>query len=353
QIPSTVTVGTTKISLIGLSSILTSTGTTNEIEVSVNGGTAQYLNLSKTYSINGATLMVGSYIIKNSTGDFLNSLGVSTANYVQNLVNGTTKKYANVFGLGAYNATASAGKIIFYGTANETLPYSFTSTSSFSMPAGLTNVSLQKLTPVYNRSKGAYNLTVTVGKPGVFSFVPVVNNTKLPSSLATMAFNYTNSIPNIQFGIDYRGTFSSSTGLYGPADLLLEHYSSNYFTSTGKYITGYSEYIYPTPTRTPIWKLNTTGFNGTSGKVHAITFNETYGLSTKVSTVGIARPVIELPNGDYLALQLKNVTVGNTSASGSHARGYSWNITTVLNYTAATVANPTVYTNISNISKLS
>ena len=321
QIPSSIKVGTNTINMLGIAKVLTATGSTNEIEFNINGGKTQTVNLSKTDTVGKVTLTFGSSILENSTGDYLSSLSVSSVSVVQN------NSAANQFGLGPYNVSwgtpvSSATGLTFTYTGKQTLDYSFSKAASFPIMANLSTISLEPLVPTF---KDSYNVTVSTGSAGndTFTFNPELNTSKSYN----LSGNYSAGLPNVAFGTDFRGTLTSSG--VGSPDLLLEHYQRIYNTTTGKYVTADSEYIYPAPANPHYWTYN---------KSEEVIYNST------LPNTALVRLVYELPNGIYLALNTNVATFKNTTKSYTVG-----NITSFLNYTASTTSIPTVNTlNMSN-----
>ena len=324
-IPSSLSVGTNTLNLVGIAKVLTSTGSINEIEFNINGGTTQLANLSSTVTVGKVTLTTGKTILENSTGYFLSSLDVSSASLIQN------NSAANVFGFGPYNvswATSKPTGFMFTYTGKQTLQNSFSVASSFPIMANLSTVSLQPLTSTF---KGVNeNVSVTTGPAARdnFTFTQISNTSRNVNATG----KFTTDLPNIAFGTDFRGPLTSSG--VGSPDLLLEGYQKIYNTSSGEYVTAASEYIYPTTTNPTYAVINSTP---------AAMYN------TTTPKGALVRLIYELPNGVYLALNAKPAVIKSNLTNSSAIDYTVGNITGFLNYTAATVSTPKVNTlNMSN-----
>ncbi len=320
KVPSTLTVGTNTVALQGIATVGTSPSTSYyKLEYAVNGGASSYTNLTSYVTTGPVTLTFGAsdLVFTNSSGTYLAHLGVSSASIVQNW------SAMNKFGLGAWNATTAAspgaGRLGFKNDANETLNYSFSATSSFALPDSLKNIELRPLTHDYH---DANNVTVTTGASGMDRFISVSNTTTLVAPLTNVTFNATHGLSGVAFGVNDRGTPSSSGA--GAPNLLLEGNESLFNSTSGQYVNYSSEYIWPKPIvgaatdwYTPVGDANFTFLNKTSSKA-------------------MVRLVYELPNGNDFALQFAQVGL----SAGGDTKG--WNITKVLTYTASTTGNPTV-----------
>ena len=379
KIPSTLTVGTNTIDVQSVGSEAFSSKTYNTIDVSINGGSTQVLNLSGTYTnVNGTgvTITVGpSYSTVNGVTT-LDYLEASSVGITQN-VTSNTKGDANLFGLGSnYNATylqtfpshhGIANTLVFLNTNNITLPYSFSAANSFELPVNLTSISLEKLTPTWGNTGNEKNITVVTGASATDAFTPVVQQntsaagtTPLGASLKVVSFNATHNLPTISYGIDFRGSTvaanSSGYYFYSTPDLLLEHYQKVYTgTSPYQFLVGESEYLFPYATHTV--------FNISDATLGALTvplttnaklnFNETTGKFYNVTTTSVTSKVVyELPNGEIIALGLSpvintnntyyNATGSFTGATGTKTTERIWNVSTILNYTSSTTSSPGV-----------
>jgi hypothetical protein len=316
-IPSSLSVGTNTLNLVGIAKVLTSTGSINEIEFNINGGTTQLANLSSTVTVGKVTLTTGKTILENSTGYFLSSLDVSSASLIQN------NSAANVFGFGPYNVTWAASKptgFAFTYTGKQTLQNSFSTASSFPIMANLSTVSLQPLTSSFNGVNENVSVTIGPAARDNFTFTQISNTSKN----VNVTGKFTKGLPNIAFGTDFRGPLTSSG--VGSPDLLLEGFQQIYNTSSGNEVSAASEYIYPTTTNPTYAVVNSTP---------AAMYN------TTTPKGALVRLIYELPNGVYLALNAKPAVI-KSNATSSPTDYTVGNITSFLNYTAATVSTPTI-----------
>ena len=325
-IPSSLSVGTNTLNLVGIAKVLTSTGSINEIEFNVNGGTTQLANLSSTVTVGKVTLTTGKTILENSTGYFLSSLDVSSASLIQN------NSAANVFGFGPYNvswATSKPTGFMFTYTGKQTLQNSFSVASSFPIMANLSTVSLQPLTHAFPATD--YNVSVLTGS----GKADTLNSTEFAttSNETAVQLNYAESLPNVAFGTDFRGPLTTS-GVSGP-DLLLEHYQQVFNVSSGKNLTAASEYIFPRV------KYSNPTFYSEPTANKSVLFSSS-------GPKGVVRVVYQLPNGVDFALQYSNLEIfkNSTSAGATTAAQNASiaNMTLIYNYTASTTASPKLIT---------
>ena len=320
-IPSSFTAGTNKIKLEGVAKVLTSTGSINEIEFNINGGSTQLANLSSTKTVGNVTLTFGRTILENSTGNYLSSLDVSSASLVQN------NSAANVFGLGPYNvswSTSNPSEFMFTYTGKQTLDYSFSKASSFPIMANLSSISLEPLSPTFSTS---YNQTVSVG-PGKVDYL---NATEVSGTNSTaVQLNYKENLPNVAFGTDFRGTLTTN-GYSGP-DLLLEHYQKVFNVSSGEYITAASEYIFPR-------------VNSSNPTFYSMPTTNQVLFSSK-GPKGTVRIIYELPNGRDIALQYTDLNIFHPSSTANETAQNATiaSISKIYNYTASTTSNPGLIT---------
>ena len=314
-IPSSFTAGTSTVNLLGIAKVLTSTGSINEVEFNVNGGSTQTANLSSVSTVDKVTLTFGKTILENSTGNFLSSLDVSSATLVQN------DSAANVFGFGPYNASWTTGgtSFVFTYTGKQVLTHSFSTASSFPIMDNLSTISLQPLTHVFPAATN-YNVTVGTGaaKEDTFAFNAEANTTKSYD----LSGNFTSGLPNVAFGTDFRGSLTSSG--VGTPDLLLEHFQKIYNISSGKYVNASSEYVFPTPAHTHYW-TNSTKEN--------VIYNST------TAKGALVRLVYQLPNGVFLALDTAVTPISSNVTT--HTNEIVANVTSFLNYTSSTISTPT------------
>jgi hypothetical protein len=327
---SSIVAGPYTVDLTGISKILTATGTTNELEFNVNGGKAQYANLSSSVSLDSGKLVItfGKNILENSTGDYLSSIDISSISLVQN------NSAANVFGLGPYNVSWAKGgdSFDFTYTGKQVLDYSFSKATSFPIMANLSTVSLQPLVPA-SFKKANYNISVTTGSAGNDYVYPTLSLNASNNSIAGLSY-HGSTLPGVSYGINYRGNLTESGP--GAPNLLLEHYQSLLNISSGAYINASSEYIYPTPAHVHYWNNNSNLITSTTSS-DAIS----YGLKADGA---ITRFIYELPTGNYIALQFSNLNGG--------LGDYVPNLTNILNYTASSTSNPTIITPKLGILKL-
>jgi hypothetical protein len=322
-IPSSFTAGTNTVNLLGIAKVLTSTGSINEVEFNINGGSTQTANLSSTATVGKVTLTFGKTILENSTGNFLSNLDVSSATLTQN------NSAANLFGFGPYNVSwtppaKTATGFVFTYTGKQLLSHSFSTASSFPIMDNLSTVSLQPLTrsfPVTN-----YNVSVSTGSGGT-DFLNSTEQTNTSAS-TVVTLDYTHGLPNVGFGTDFRNNLTTSG--YGGPNLLLEHYQTVFNVSSGKNITAASEYIFPrTNINNPAYYTNKS-----AGEV---AFNT-------AGSKGTVRIVYALPNGRDIALQYTDLRIFHNS-SGTVAQNASIaNLTTIYNYTASTTSSPKLIT---------
>ena len=320
-IPGSLPAGTNTVNLVGVAKVLTSTGSINEIEFNINGGTTQVANLSSTVTVGKVTLTIGKTILENSTGYFLSSLDVSSASLIQN----STNAKAVFPGLGAFNVTFSpknGGMFNLNATSGFMLQHSFTAATGFSLPENLTSISLEKLMPVYS---AAANQTVTVGAAKLDFIYPTLSLNASSGSLAGLSYN-NSALSGVAFGTDFRGPLTTN-GTSGP-DLLLEHYQSIYNVSSGEYVNASSEYIFPR-----INQSNPSYYNNNTALITKKANAVSYGLKSKGA---IVRFIYEMPTGNDLALQFSNITAG--------LKDFVPNMTQILNYTSSTTSNPTIIT---------
>ena len=325
QIPSSLKVGTnTTINMLGIAKVLTATGSTNEIEFNINGGSTQTANLSTTVTIGKkVTLTFGKTILENSTGDYLSSLSVSSVSVIQN------NSAANQFGLGPYNvswtkpATAATGFIFTY-TGKQTLDYSFSKATSFPIMANLSTVSLEPLVPSF---KDSFNVSVSTGSAKTDTVTPLeVATTGTNTAAVELAF--THGLPSVAYGTDFRGNLTENG--YGGPDLLLEHYQQILNLSSGNEISAASEYVFPRIH----YYTNDTYYSNQSGDI----------LFSRMTSKGAAvRVVYELPNGRDIALQYTDLGIFENGTTPTQNATVA-SIAKIYNYTAATTSNPIVIT---------
>ena len=325
QIPSSLTVGTNTIKLLGMSKVLTSTGSSNEVEFNINGGLTHSANLSTTVTVGKVTLTFGGSVLENSTGDFLSSLSVSSVSLVQN------NSAANVFGFGPYNVSWTKGgdSLAFTYTGKQALDYSFSKATSFPIMANLSTVSLEPLVPA-SFKKANYNISVATG-PGEFDFLnstEMAHSSTSPTTFNNVTLAYTHGLSNVGFGTNFRSNLTTSG--YGGPNLLLEHFQTVFNVSSGKYINASSEYVFPR-----IKYSNPTYYNYTNTTTSgSLTFNTT-------APKGIVRMVYELPNGRDIALQY-NILKIFPATSDTTPNATIGNISLIYNYTAATTGSPVI-----------
>ena len=316
KIPSTLTVGTNTIDVQSVGSLVFPSHTYNTIDVSINGGSTQVLNLSQTYTnVNGTgvTITVGPSYSTIGGVTTLDYLEASSVGITQN-VTANTKGDANLFGLGSnYNVSyvpinstykATGTELTFFNTNNITLPYSFSASNSFELPVNLTSMSLEKLAPTWGNSK---NVTVTTGQKATDTFTAVVEKNTTASPVAPLAF--THGLPDVAYGVSFRGNnISTTTGLFTVPNLLLYHYQKIYTgESPYQFLVGESEYIYPVPTN-PAFAVTTAPSGLSSANSSAFFFNTTSGPYANVSTnLQPSKVVYELPNGNMFAVRFSPV----------------------------------------------
>ena len=311
KVPSSITLGTHTVNLLGLATVGASPAY-EELEFSVNNGGTNYINFTGSgdhLTTAGITITLGHPSLTNTSGTYIPSVSLTSTSEVQNTTN--TK---NVFGLGAYNFTASALSsastfLNFTNTANATFVPSFSATSSLGV-LGLSNITLEKLSPVYT-SGNVENLTVNVGSAGHIILTPAVE----PSSADVVLGNTTQALPSVQFGADFRGPLNSNSGISGP-DFKLEGYQT--YTNLSGTHTAKSEYVFPY------------NASGTGDAYSYVTYSSgffTYVNSeTSISEIPL---LFQLPNGKAFAVQFN--VVANTTAIGTGSKMYLANATTLWN----------------------
>ncbi len=311
KVPSSITLGTHTVNLLGIATVGASPAY-EELEFTVNNGGTNYINFTGSgdhLTTAGVTITLGHPSLTNTSGTYIPSVSLTSTSEVQNTTN--TK---NVFGLGAYNFTASALSststfLNFTNTANATFVPSFSAASSLGV-LGLSNITLEKLHPVYT-SGNVENLTVNVGSAGHIILTPAVE----PSSADVVLGNTTQALPSVQFGADFRGPLNSNSGISGP-DFKLEGYQT--YTNLSGTHTAKSEYMFPY------------NASGTSDAYSYVTYSNgffTYMNSeTSISKIPL---LFQLPNGKAFAVQFN--VVANTSAIGTGGKGYVANATTLWN----------------------
>ena len=267
----------------------------SQVEVSVNGGATQYINLGVATKVGPVTLTpTGLFKYSNGT-EFLKSLEVSSISLTQRINNSA----ATFSGLTTLNVTNSSDAFLLTNTKSGMLNYNFKNVSTFNFPENLTVLDLEPLTPVYNEG---LNLTITTGTAKSDTLTPASLTNSTSENL--IALNYSQALPGVSFGTDFRGsTQVAPSNLYSSPDFYLEHYSvyNNGTFSHPDYINGSSEYIYPTPTHATYYYKSIPTFVGTKLNGSAnVYYNETSGPADNVvsnpnkNTVNF---VYELPNG--------------------------------------------------------
>ena len=307
KVPKTLNVGSSTVVVDGVATVYTGSGSYNQVQITVNSGTATYYNLSTTHTVDGVTFTLGPTYVNNGSA-YLSSITASSYSLTQNISAGHNAALSN-FGLTSFNVTdAALGAIDFTPTFAKTLAGSLSSSSSF-MAGGLVNVTLDKLT--HAAGAAGDNLTVVTGASGTDVLVPF-NYTS-----GTAKFNLTTGLKNVVFGTDFRGPMQNYNWTNG-ADNLLEPMQWNYSVSKGN-ITAASEYVFPKPS-TGTTYASITQKSGWSNFTFA-------GNSSHGGSSTYVQPLIYLPNGRAIGLILRPKT-------GSAPATHSYNVTGIVNYTS-------------------
>ncbi len=307
KVPKTLTVGADTVAVDGVATVYTSKGNFNQVQISVNSGTATYYNMSTTNTVDGVTFTLGPSYVTNGSYSYVSSLSASSYSLTQNISAGHNAALSN-FGLPSFNVTdAAIGAIDLTPTFAKTLTGSLSSSSSL-MLGGLVNTTLDKLTHEWGAS--ADNLTVLTGSGKTDLLVPKV------AAAGTATFNLTTGLSNLVLGTDFRGPMQNYNWTNG-ADNLLEPMQWNYSVSKGN-ITADSEYVFPTPSSGTEYATITphTGYLGFD-----FSANSSHGGSS------VYVPLLaNLPNGRAFSLVLR--PVGNSTHT-------AYNVTSLVNYTSA------------------
>ena len=343
--PATLTVAGNTIDLLGAVEDIAN-ASQSQVEVSVNGGSVQYINLNAANTV-GPVILTPRGLFKYTNGTaFLKSLQVSSTSLTQR-INNSAAKFS---GLTTLNVTNGTNEFSLTSTQSGIINYNFKNVSTFNFPENLTVLDLEPLTHVYS---GGVNLTVTAGAAVTDSLIPVaLTNT---SATSLIAFNYTNALPGVAFGTDFRGsTHISPSNLYGSPDFYLEHYSvyNNGTFSSPQYINGSSEYVYPTPAHARYsYSTLPTFATGISGKA-MVYYNKSSGSVDNVvpsSTKDTVNFVYELPNGKDFMLDFSPVVYKDTVTVGATHSGLTYNVSVFAMYNST---NPPTSATPINTSKI-
>lgn len=340
--PTTLTVAGNTIDLLGAVEDLAN-ASQSQVEVSVNGGATQYINLGVPNTV-GPVILTPKGLFKYTNGTaFLKSLQVSSTSLVQR-INNSAAKFS---GLTTLNVTNTSTMFELTSTTSAVINYNFNKASTFEFPENLTVLDLEPLTHVYNKG---LNVTVTTGAAVSDKLIPVaLENT---SATSVIALNYSQALPGVSFGTDFRGsTHVSPSNLYSYPDFYLEHYSvyNNGTFSSPDYINGSSEYIYPGPTHATYYSTKLPTFSSvgiTSSPEAMIYYNETSGPVDNVvssSTKDVVNFVYQLPNGQDFMFDFKPVVYKNNVTFGTTHSGLVYNATTFAMYNSTmppSVATP-------------
>lgn len=342
-IPSSFPVGTNTIDVVGYVKNVIDTSA-SQIEVSVNGGSVHYLNLSESATIGPVTITTPSTIYEYSNGtSFLKTLKISSIEYSQNL----SSSHSAVFpGLGSFNVTNDSKNFYLTATSGFTLPYSFTKANSFELPENLTSIDLQSLSPIYNTYGDNITLTVGAAKNDA---IGVYSNVSSSGVSQPGEYNVSSNVPNIGVGVGilYSGSTdipstiqfgkgASAEGLHMTNILANNTLLYNVNGTSGDVAPGSSgvtngvTVAFNSLSSSPAGVLNLAVTNATS-KFTSSTFTPTINASTN--------PMLfyKLPNGQYLGLHYTNTSIYNSS---NDVIGHFENLTYILNFTASTTAAP-------------
>ena len=339
--PTTLTVAGNTIDLLGAVEDIAN-ASQSQVEVSVNGGATQYINLGMANTV-GPVILTPKGLFKYTNGTaFLKSLQVSSTSLVQR-INNSAAKFA---GLTTLNVTNTSAMFELTSTTSSVINYNFNTANTFEFPENLTVLDLEPLTHVYNQG---LNVTVTTGAAVSDELIPVaLENT---SATKVIALNYSQALPGVSFGTDFRGsTHVSPSNLYSSPNFYLDHYSvyNNGTFSSPDYINGSSEYIYPAPTHLhSTYYYSTkpafTNFSTSSPKA-MIYYNKTSGPIDNVvpsTTKDVVNFVYELPNGQDFMFDFSPVVFRSNSSITTS--GLVYNATTFAIYNSTmppSVATP-------------
>lgn len=334
--PTVLTVAGNTIDLLGAVEDIAN-ASQSQVEVSVNGGATQYINLGVPNTV-GPVILTPKGLFKYTNGTaFLKSLQVSSTSLVQR-INNSAAKFA---GLTTLNVTNTSAMFELTSTTSSVINYNFNTANTFEFPENLTVLDLEPLTHVYSNG---LNVSVTTGAAASDMLIPVpLENT---SATKVIALNYSQALPGVSFGTDFRGsTHVSPSNLYSSPNFYLDHYSvyNNGTFSNPQYINGSSEYIYPAPTHPTYYNTSDPALKGAE-----IYYNKTSGTVDNVVTSNkdVVNFVYELPNGKDFMFDFSPVVLKDNVTSGTHS-GLVYNVTTFAIYnstmppTAATPINTT------------
>jgi len=360
--PTTLTVAGNTIDLMGAVEDIAN-ASQSQVEVSVNGGATQYINLNVPTTVKQVTLTPeGLFKYTNGTA-FLKSLQVSSISVVQRL-NSSAVSSKLSSGLSMLNATNTSSEFVLTSTTNSTLPYNFKTTSVLNFPQNLTTLDLEPLT--HNYANGM-NLTITTGKAVNDSIIPVAFENGSGSNMSKIiAFNYTHNLPGVSFGTNFRSSTNvAPLNYFGSPNYYLAHFQSynNGTLTNPSLINGSSEYVYPAPTHAAYYytnlkdlpstvKTNLTGnatlfYNATSGPIDNV---------VNAPTKNTVNFVYELPNGKDFLLTFKPVVFSATISSKPNATltysGVTYNVSGFAIYNSTSIPLATTKINSSKIYSL-
>ena len=280
-------IGLNTVDIIGIATIAgnSTSASVNELEVSVNGKATQYLKFTGVaQTVGPVSINPGTKFITNSSGQYIESLSISSVNYPQNITNSKVL-FPN---LGAFNMTANpknGGIFNLNATEGFTLLHSFTSVSGFALPDNLTTVDLEKLVPTFPGK----NITISVGSAKSDVVMPnEANVTASGQEKADANLSVGSTLPNIGVG----------TG---------ELFTSSVAVPSGKYYFGSSSTSGTYLGMPYVVTYNEIGYNVSSSTVHDLDA----GVLGSNSGVELAfNQTLEAPSS-VLGLFISNATAKN------------------------------------------
>ncbi len=345
--PQTLTVAGNTVDLLGAVEDIAN-ASQSQVEVSVNGGSTQYINLGKANTV-GPVILTPTGLFKYTNGTaFLKSLQVASTSVVQRINNSAVSSKLSS-GLTTLNATNTSTAFNLTSTKSSTLNYNFKNATALALPENLTVLDLEPLSHVYTGANGAVNITIAAGAAVNDSLIPVALTNTTASTV--IGLNYSQALPGVSFGTDFRGsTHVSPSNLYSYPDFYLEHYVSynNGTFATPQYINGSSEYIYPAATHpTYYYKSSVPAFTGAPTGKADIYYNITSGTKDNVvssSTKDAVNFVYQLPNGQDLMFDFSPVVYAKNLTTGTPYSGLTYNVSTfaLYNNTTPPIASTTI-----------
>ena len=164
----------------------------SQVEVSVNGGATQYINLTTPTKVGPVTLTPNGLFEYSNGTEFLKSLKVSSISLTQR----TNNSAATFSGLTSLNVTNLSDAFVLKNTKSGIINYNFKNVSTFNFPENLTVLDLEPLTPVYAHG---LNLTVNTSAAASDTLIPV--NLTNTTATSVLAFNYTQHLPGVSFAV--------------------------------------------------------------------------------------------------------------------------------------------------------